>query len=105
MGKGTVDDLTVEQKKNINDAFAMYDKDGNGNIEVSELAAVLKECHHGQQQQVPKVDLEGVQSQYGKSLIDASKNVSLVSPIPGNTPPSGGDKGSEDLRVIENFLR
>ena len=42
------------------------------------------------QQQVPKVDLEGVQSQYGKSIIDASKNVSLVSPIPGNTPPSGG---------------
>jgi hypothetical protein len=30
--------------------------------------------------------------------------MSMVSPVPGNTPPSTNDKGSDDMRAIENFL-
>lgn len=107
VGTGTVDQLTAAQKKEINDAFALYDKDGSGMIDAAELTEVMKECHHGEE---PDPELVAAMIEdaddNGSGQIGKPEFMSMMArQMAGSDSESDSSSSDEDESSDEEVLR
>ncbi len=76
----------------------MYDKDGDGNIAISELATVLKECHHGQEPDPELVkDMMADVDTDGSGLIEKAEFMKMMArQIAGSDSESESSSSEEE---------
>jgi hypothetical protein len=85
----------------------MYDRDGNGSIEASELAAVLKECHHGEEPDPELLkEMMANADEDGSGLIEKAEFMRLMArQIAGSDSESESSSSEEDDDSDEEVLK
>lgn len=97
MPRGSVTDLTGETIKEFREAFALFDKDGDGSISVSELGIVMRNMGQNPTEAELKQMIQEVDAD-GNGLIDFAEFVTLLARKMNNT-----DKDAEIREAFNVF--
>lgn len=99
MPRGAVTDLTEETIKEFREAFALFDKDGDGSISVHELGVVMRNMDQNPTEAELKQMIQEVDAD-GNGLIDFAEFVTLLARKMNNT-----DKDAEIREAFNVFDR
>ena len=97
MPRGSVTDLTGETIKEFREAFALFDKDGDGSISVTELGIVMKNMGQNPTEAELKQMIQEVDAD-GNGRIDFAEFVTLLARKMNNT-----DKDAEIREAFNVF--